>query len=83
MAEQGQEPVENDQTEDASLQGDEAQQAAAPLNRAQRRAQMAGKKGQPPSTGLPSFGGSQNPANRGSRPAGQAPKQSRASGRGK
>ena len=82
MTEQGQEPVEQDQPDDASSQAEETP-GAAPLNRAQRRAQMAGKKGQQAATGLPSFGGSQNPANRGSRPAGQAPKQSRASGRGK
>jgi len=57
--------------------------ADVPLNRAQRRALASGKK---QGGGLPGSHASPGGAaamNRGSRPAGQAPRQSRASGRGK
>ena len=57
--------------------------AEAPLNRAQRRALASGKKPAAGSTGGSFGAGGAGSMNRGSRPAGMGPRQSRASGRGK
>lgn len=80
MTEQSQEPSHS---EDGTAP--EAQDAAqeAPLNRAQRRALAAGKKGSSGNSGFQNVKNAPGGFTPGSRPAGGAPRTSRASGRGK
>jgi hypothetical protein len=81
MAEESQEPSRPEEGTAPESQEPEAQEA--PLNRAQRRALAAGKKGNSGGSGFQNVKNAQGGFTAGSRPAGGAPRTSRASGRGK